>query len=360
MLYYEHKLKEILDVFYKYINEIIFKDDLIKYKDKAYNENIQFGLEIKHGDEHNFLLYEQYWVLLIYVLQGKITKDKIEHHINIIKAKNFISCTEAKNKNITAKFAHSNKPLLYFDYNVLIYLKKNIQLSNIKKEYQYVYSPAHIEELANSIRKNNFEYTDSLINDLSYLSNLTNNFEFLTSKEYGICLMQENPYEPLKRVIDDYNGTEISERLEKEFLYDRPQIRNNLPSKVKGSTINGILNTPQAQAILEQNTWWYSDYKCFPNKALFWEKYKKNHKFLFESLEQIVNVIEILDNNPEPAEKFQSHLHDVTHLIYATHSDIFVTNDKRLRAKANEIYDFLKIPCKVIDYTDFKNLEFKI
>lgn len=360
MLYYECKLKEILDILSQYIRNMISKEDLEQYKDKAYSENIQCGLKIQDGDQHNFWLYEQYWVLLINALQGNIEKESIEYNINIIKAKDFIICTESKSKKIPPKTICSNKPLLYFDYNVFIYLKRNIPVSNIKKNYQYVYSPAHLEELANSIRENNFEYNDNIVNDLSYLSDLTDNFEFLPSQEHGICLKQENPYEPLKRVIENYNGTEISEYFEKNFLYNRQQIRKNMPSKIKGSTINGILNTPQAQAILEQNTWWYSDYKLFSNTDLFWEKYRKDQKFLFESLTAIVNIIEVLDNNPESPKKYQSHLHDVTHLIYATHSDIFVTNDKRLRAKASEIYDFFKIPCKIIDYADFENLEIKV
>lgn len=42
---------------------------------------------------------------------------------------------------------------------------------------------------------------------------------------------------------------------------------------------------------------------------------------MFEKIPHILNIIEILEDNPEEVENYRSHI------IYATKSDVFVTND---------------------------------
>ena len=46
---------------------------------------------------------------------------------------------------------------------------------------------------------------------------------------------------------------------------------------------------------------------------------------------------------------------DVTHIIFATQCDIFISGDKKLIKKAQLIYDFLKISTKIIYIEDIEN-----
>lgn len=355
MFYFEQKEKEILSTFKKFQSGLLSFEELKKFHDETKNKNIQYNLPVQNDDTNNFLRYERYWVLLVDVLQKRVDRGVINNIVNKIKAEDFIKRVRYKCKDTVVKMKNIDKPLLYFDNNTYIYLKKCIPLKKINSEYQFVYSPAHLEELANSIRQKDFKYDSNIEKDLKYLSDLTNNVEFLPNFQEGIIIGSECPNRPLERVIKDFDGTILSEQMEQDFLENRELIREELSLKIKGSNIIGILMSSKAEKLLEKEMW-YIDYKNFSEKTLFWEKYKNNHNFLFTSLPYIVNVVELLDNNPEPSRKYRSHLHDTTHMIYATKSDIFVTNDSRLNNKVKEIFNFLGVETKVLNHEEFGKL----
>lgn len=331
------KEKEILEILDKFQKNSITIDKMREFAEKSYNEILNSNLIL--DDNSNFLRYKKYLSLLINILQNKIDKSEINSYIYMIKAEDFIERIKFSNKDTTCKIEEIDKPLLYFDNNIFIYLKENVplnQIDKLTKKYQFVYSPAHLEELANSIRKNNFEYNDKIKFDLYYLSKLTNNIEFLPHIDQGIIIRSESPYCPLKRVIKDFDGTVLSEQIEENFL----KKRNKKEMKERFLMKIGKSN-------------WYMEYQKEPKKEIFWEKHKSNYEFLFTTLDEISALFDILDTNPEPIEKYRSHLHDTTHLIYATQSDVFITNDKKLGDKADKIYKFFGIPTKIIDYKYF-------
>ncbi|EHI59822.1 MAG: hypothetical protein ACLTC4_06105 [Hungatella hathewayi] len=347
MLFYEQKEKEILDMLKKFQENKITIVELQEFRDRLDEEIIESDKKVHHDDTYNFLRVEKYWMLLVNVINNKIDKNIINSFICAVKADDFIAKVQFKHPDTTKKAEKIDKPLLYFDFNTYIVLKKKVPINSVTDKYQFVYSPAHLEELANSIRKNDFVYNESIENDLKYLSCLTNNMEFLPDIDEGIKICFESPYFPLKRVIEEYGGTIISEELEKNFLENRQPIRAEQRVKVRGSDISGVLSTPEAEKLMDKYTW-YHKYKDIGDKEKFWNEYKSNYNFLFNSIVELVNVIEILDNNPEPSKKYRSHLHDTTHLIYATKSDIFVTHDNRLFNKANEIYSFLGVNTEIV------------
>ncbi|ELC8464944.1 hypothetical protein [Clostridium perfringens] len=358
MLYYEKKVKEILSIFLKYENGEISLEELEEFKVRTKNENIKFGLTIEPDDNYNFLLYEKYWILLINILNNKIDKKSLNQIINFIKAEEFIEKIKCEEKDFDVEFVKKiNKPLIYIDNNIYISMKKSINLEDLNDDIQFVYSPAHLEELANSIRNNNFEYNEYIDKDLKFLSDLTNNFEFLPSENDGIVLCKELPKYPLKRVIKYYEGTILSEKLEKEFLEKRELIRKELALKLTTKDIKGVLKSQEGKKLLEKKEW-YKEYESIGDKTIFWEKYKNDYNFLFNSINGIVEILEILDNSPESSRKYRSHLHDTSHIIYATQSDIFVTNDRRLSDKMTEIVDFLGLQTKILDYKTFIEIYF--
>lgn len=54
-----------------------------------------------------------------------------------------------------------------------------------------------------------------------------------------------------------------------------------------------------------------------------------------------------------------SGIHDVSHMIYATYCEYFVTNDERLRKRANAIYYYLGKNVKVMNLEQFNDLQKK-
>ena len=352
MIKKEKMEKDILEIFDKFQKGEISLDDLKNYQEETYRNNITYGLKVDPEDNYNFLRCEKYWILLLDLIYNRIDKNRVKEYVYRIKAEDFIDRVKFSNASTIYPIKKINKPIIYFDNNTYIYLKKYIPIDKINREYQYVYSPAHLEELANSIRENDFQYNEIIEQDLYYLSKLTDNVEFLPDTNNGITINRESPDEPLRRVIKDFDGTVLSEQMEKEFLEKRKSMRDEYALKVRGDNISGVLSSTVAEKALNQFAW-YQEYKKESGKRIFWERYKNNYSFLFESLTGLVYLLDILDNNPEPVKKYRSHLHDTTHLIYATRSNLFITNDKRLEDKANEIYRFLDIPVEVKNYKSF-------
>ena len=352
MLHYEQMEKDILEIFDKFQKGLISLDYLRNFQEKIHRKNITYGLNVEPEDNDNFTRCEKYWGLLLDILNNRIDKNRIKECVYSIKAEDFIDRVKFSNVGAIHKVSKIDRPIVYFDNNTYIYLKRYIPIKKINKEYQYVYSPAHLEELANSIRENDFQYNCIVQQDLLYLSELTDNVEFLPDLNNGIIICCETPDEPLKRVIKDFDGTVLSEQMEKNFLEKRKGFRDEYALKVRGSNTSGVLSSTVAKKGLNQFAW-YHEYENESNKRCFWEHYKNDYSFLFESLVALVNLLDILDNNPEPSTKYRSHLHDTTHLIYATKSDLFITSDKRLEDKANEIFRFLDIPVIVKNYKKF-------
>ena len=203
---------------------------------------------------------------------------------------------------------------------------------------QIIYSPAHLEELANSNRRNILDLTTEIQSDLKKIDKITHMVEFLPSECKGIEIVKEKSINTYIRTVNKFDDTIKSEINEIIFLICRGMLRKELKLHFRGDTIAGVLESEAARKYLSKSCSWYKEY-C-EDKAKFWINHKNNYIFMFQTMATISKIIDVLDNNPEPARLYRSHLHDVTHLIYASHADYFITDDKRLRRKFVEIKRF--------------------
>lgn len=124
MLYYEKKEKEILDVLDKYQRNMVTLNELKVFQKEVQREILATGLEVAPDDNYNFLRYEKYWILLDSVVREKVAKEKIKAHVYAIKANDFMERVAFSNDDTTDPLGKIDKPLLYFDNNTYIYLKK--------------------------------------------------------------------------------------------------------------------------------------------------------------------------------------------------------------------------------------------
>jgi predicted nucleic acid-binding protein len=86
---------------------------------------------------------------------------------------------------------------IYLDYNIIVRLmnKNEPRLEEIifsidRTKFQLVYSPAHIEEMAVSTKRNNYPF-EKTKEKLAFLSALTNNTEILPFRRNDVRVIED-------------------------------------------------------------------------------------------------------------------------------------------------------------------------
>lgn len=262
--------------------------------------------------------------------------------------------------------------LIYLDYNVFTYYHENRddgirkRIDEMKKTYRFCYSPAHMEDIGSSLLWSrgmsdiDAARTSALTMDkVLTISAITDNLEILAKTENGPReLTNEFPADCLMRVLEHADSNYMLDDLEKE-MFERfrasdpdgaiAKIASNLPfhflssSKHREQLLNRLSSPPKIETEgldVEENN--YS-----------WENISKTRTVMDRAFEITFNYLEEIRYRPDSAKKYRSHLHDVSHAIYASHTDYFITNDAKFAHKARAAYDFLGARTKVIDYSDF-------
>ena len=89
-----------------------------------------------------------------------------------------------------------------------------------------------------------------------------------------------------------------------------------------------------------------------------WEKIKNNGDVFAELIERLLKGLNTkLGYKSDSPADYRNTMHDITHTIYATHANFFVTDDKRTRGKAEAVYSLLKVPTIVLSKEEFLSLE---
>lgn len=243
---------------------------------------------------------------------------------------------------------------LYLDFNIINYLKDN-SLDGVQDiidtfdEYTIVFSPAHIEEIAVSEKREN-QPKDIINQELDFLYKLakTNALRPITRDE--CVIYNETPFDCYDRVIKYYNKNDLAEDIEKivieqahDFPISEPKYMNNVkPEEVlmpfiyrefilKELLNNGLIDKKDIEQALQ---WTFDDIK---DRFYIYEAYVNSAS----------NLIERIGFFREAVQKYRSRLHDVSHIIYAGYCDIFITNDQKLFMKTKAIFSLLNIETKV-------------
>lgn len=267
----------------------------------------------------------------------------------------------------------------YFDHNVIIELHKGTSLDLLEtveninaRGFRIVFSPAHIEEIAALIMRygGNVELAADL---LCYIDNLTQSTAFLPlqilglsqEEKDGIYISKEHPALTCKRVLRHYDWNIIAEKSQNGKIVNgrNNELKTGVSSKeINNSNIQLLIDefkskvyglVLQYHAALTEN----GSYPCIPAPPkvdeLSFEYLRKAWPLHELVVDKIFEFLEFKRYQTDKSSNITSSLHDTTHAIYAAHSDVFVSNDRRLRKRSEIAYAWLGVKTQVLSVNEF-------
>lgn len=257
---------------------------------------------------------------------------------------------------------------IYLDYNIFAYLhdKTNPALSAkiaaLQHRHHFPYSPGHIEEVATALMNpSKLDPVDRLVMayaKLESISRVSRNLEWLPSQEGAAILKVEEPIECFRRVVDKYNGNRIIEPRERQMLERFKE------SDADGSIANEVSNLPPEFLLKDEHrhyierqlyfdTYYGLTAKRLGVRSIAWPDIAPHYVLRERAIELAMNHLEEIRFRPESVKKFRSRIHDVTHSIYASLCDQFVTHDERFYDKVRAVYTYFGISTEVLLMSEF-------
>lgn len=245
-------------------------------------------------------------------------------------------------------------PLLYLDQNTLIdvILRRDPAFASVVTKFcssaaQAVYAPPHIEEIANIYRSTatDVDCDAHIAEHLRGIRELTESWELLPNDKPGGPgrLIQEDPQVCLERVINHYELTYLAEANE-EALREHVLAKQAVPTPVDA------FQNQKLKAIWQQRM-------CLRGFDPQHYPIGKGLRASFKATEQMIDIcfrsLHDAGFGLETKRKTRSAIHDVSHAIYATMADIFVSRDERMLSKIKAVFSFLKVECVAYSPDEF-------
>lgn len=269
----------------------------------------------------------------------------------------------------------------YLDHNIYIYALTDTSIGETvevlkKRDVQFAYSPAHIEEIYTALVDNGKTYETNMMKLLQMISLFTNNTEFLPATA-GIVQIIESPRNCFQRV-KEYNTTErVRTDSQYKFQVDKDNYCGMITKDKHNQSISTIsfdniwahpaiaaalndLNQNMNIVVKKKN----SSFETFLCSLVGVDKElpedlrieKGMYPNLINSHTQMEFVMEILFRtlslygyySDKSESTTVSGTHDVSHAIYATKAQQIFTTDKRFAQRCKAIYYFLGIPTEVV------------
>lgn len=352
-------------------------DDLIKIRDTLIEENPIGVLNFYYVQkiiDLNLPRCANCWSCLDFISNLEIVVKLITQEMTVKEAKKRVyfnnkaditdqllqlAGVSTKPKFHTMKiYEKSDKKLVYLDSNIFMELEKVSQdcefkqaILNSKKDYDYYYSPSHLEDI---LKRDLLDISVDPI--LSTIGEITEGL-FIHRFDDTMRLDYELPQSSYKRTNNN-TSKQITELVEK----------NHIESIKAGELFFPKYNTSMHKREINNKDLFGRDSELFKNAlmitgATFNLNDTKNldiKKIKYVELNDIIykflNAMDILNFRHEPlknTQKLRSSVHDTEHLIYATYSDIFVTNDIPLYHRSKAILGHLTPNIQVMKLEEF-------
>jgi hypothetical protein len=263
------------------------------------------------------------------------------------------------------------KKVIYLDYNIFESYRVNdveglrAVVDGLKDDHVLPYSPAHMEDLASSLAWRDFEEDEIKValercqERLQNVIDISKMVEVFPGKEHQPTqIVVEHPGACLVRVLEHFARNrflDVRERLLLERIKatdtkgERSSKISNLPVDFLSATEYAL----QIQSKLEASRELMNNKKEAGLEDFKWPSISKSHAVLEHVFEILMNYLEEVRFRPEEVKKSRSRMHDVTHAIYATKADIFVTGDDRFYHKIKVAYHYLNVPTKILSLEEF-------
>lgn len=266
----------------------------------------------------------------------------------------------------------SSRKIIYLDYNVFAYYFDGETpdlcdyVNSLKSTYDFCYSPAHLEDVGSSLMwcgdiddEEIKKVSQKAIDKVVSISKITNDMEIVPGKGNNPAeFVTEFPAECLHRVLAGAHLNYELDPKERKMLDDyKAQDLEGKISNVMANLPVDFLSRPEYEApfIRKLDSSPQLMRKCAEAKVsdYSWESISVSHEVMEHVFEVLFNHLEEIRYKPDHVRKSRSRMHDVSHAIYAAHTDFFVTNDGGLASKIRVAYSYLSVPTQVIDYEDF-------
>lgn len=237
---------------------------------------------------------------------------------------------------------------VYLDNNIFVSIEdKEISLDvfkNINKNYSYVYSYVHIQELMEA--KKNFDELKRI--RLKTILDLTNN-TYIYPDNNQICSKTENP-EKVIQTLKMFSGLmDMTRQAVHNFNIDRARL-----IRLLGIDEKRINNYTPAEVIE------YID-KAISKRLLigFNSLIDLSGISLRERISTLFNLLDFVGfwKDKKTERSNLARMYDSSHTYFSSCCDLFVSNDHRARNKAKAAYVFYKIDTKVLSSEEFMKYE---
>jgi len=295
------------------------------------------------------------------------------------------SATEAIDREAcqTCKASINVNKLIYLDFNVMadLYQRRRPGLpewvdSRKAKGDIFPYSPAHMEEVAVVFRSQlePLAARQVVADQIDLVAGLSDCWVILPGLGNAgpSRVLQEHPSICMKRVLDNYDGTLSAEENERfqmswktERAFNRVQEEFEVPTRA-GTGLElfpekrerlgidcGITNLAPEQVFqhpgilkaLEEKLW---NYNWTPKTMPRGDELMISHCTRQNVVNLMFRLLDQVNYSADGFGKYRSHLHDVSHAIYAAEAATLVTGDRRYARRVSAVYHQLGIDTRIV------------
>jgi hypothetical protein len=256
---------------------------------------------------------------------------------------------------------------IYLDQNVLSeYLSgENANLIDtvlkLKRQNQFLYSPAHMEELAVPFMRGSDQVIKQrILKEIDCISELTGNKEVFPGSTNPMHIKVENPLVCFNRVVDGYHLNPMLEQQENEQLqrYKSTDPTGKIAQKMSNLNSSILLQEEHSSTL---NLKFHLDHLAAISarqvglRGFKYPEILKSHTAFERCIEITFCYLELIRYRPEAVKKSRSRMHDVSHAIYGSITDILVTDDDRFSKKLQAVYKYWGIETEVLNTDGFIN-----
>ena len=280
------------------------------------------------------------------------------------------------------------KKRCYFDYNIYEKIRKDgSELTNtFFDNYDIFLSVAHIEEYYKAYKNDvNNENKENLQKLKNIMVNNSKNRIILNPQKKGRIIAKSQTFDECFNIIQKYDTRKVIDEhgerlnryqnkrikelrendkeamhnsaLDKEKIWDRPEVVKGIEDFQKfyqdyfNQSVNSLLPVygyyGTAKTITELPRDFTLKKFCFKNTIPEFKLLECVVEYLHKHLEECGYF------RDKELRKTKSGIHDVSHSIYATYCNYFVTQDSYFRKRTEAIYYFLGIDTEVLSLDDF-------